>query len=522
MKSSINSKKTVLRAFGVISSMTFLSRITGYIRDAFIAAFIGATYFSDAFFVAFRIPNLFRRLLGEGALTPAVVPVVTELLGKDEKEANDGIKSIIAASGLLVFFITVLGIILSPVIVKLLAYGFTKNELIYTLTVNLNRLMFPYLFFISIVAVYMGILNAKHHFFAPSFSPVLLNLSMIFSLIFLRFFVKLPVFALAYGVLLGGLAQLIFQIPYLKKENLPFIPSRRLKTEATVAVFKLLIPSIFGLAITQINILVDTLVASFLKSGTVSYLYYADRLLELPIGIFVISFATAILPVISKNVIDEDVEGVNKNFSKTLTYCLFFIIPSMFFLVSLGKPTISILFKRKAFDMEALQGTYLALIGYTLGLPFFTFNRLITPIFYAYKNTKLPVRAGFFAMITNIIFDILLMPFGAFGLSVATSLSSVTNSFFLYKYFKQFHHPLEFEKSKTVAIKLFFSCLFASFPILLLSVYFAYDDNIFIKLLYLIVLTALYLCFMAIFLILFKTEEVKELWEFIQKRFLKQ
>ncbi len=522
MKSSINNKKSVLKAFSVISSMTFLSRITGYIRDAFIAAFIGASYFSDAFFVAFRIPNLFRRLLGEGALTPAIVPIVADLLSKDEKEANAGIKSIIAANTLLVFLITLIGIAFSPFIVKLFAFGFTQNELLYTLTVDLNRLMFPYLFFISIVAVYMGILNAKHHFFAPSFSPVLLNISMIFGLIFFRFFVKLPVFALAYGVLLGGLLQLIFQIPYLKKENLPYLPGRHIKTEATYSVLKLLIPSIFGLAITQINILMDTFVASFLKSGTVSYLYYADRLLELPIGLFAISFATAILPVISQNVIDKDVESVNKNFSRTLTYCLFFIIPSMFFLICLGKPAISILFKRKAFDIEALEGTYIALIGYGFGLPFFTFNRLITPVFYAYKNTKLPVRAGFFAMFANIAFDVLLMPFGAFGLSAATSISSVINSIFLYKYFKQAQHPLELQKTRLVTIKLIFSCLFAAVPTFILSIHFDYDDNIIMKILLLIVLTALFLCLTTIFLILFKTEELKDLWLFIKNRLAKR
>ncbi len=242
MKSSINSKKSVLKAFGVISSMTFLSRISGYLRDAFIAAFVGASYFSDAFFVAFRIPNLFRRLLGEGALTPAVVPVVTELLDKGERHAEKEIKSIIAASGLIVFVITLSGIVLSPLLVKLMAYGFTRNETVFSLTVDLNRLMFPYLFFISLVAVYMGLLNANHHFFSPPFSPVFLNLSLIFSLVFLRYFFKLPVFALAYGVLLGGLAQLLFQIPYLKKEGLPFLPGKKIKTEANKAVFTLLLP----------------------------------------------------------------------------------------------------------------------------------------------------------------------------------------------------------------------------------------------------------------------------------------
>lgn len=522
MKSSINRKKNILKAFSVVSSMTFLSRITGYIRDVFIAAFIGASFYSDAFFVAFRIPNMFRRLFGEGALTPAIVPTATLLLEKDEKYWKDGIKSIIAASALTVTIVTILGIIFSPFLVKLMAYGFTKNESTYSLTVNLNRLMFPYLFFISMVAVYMGLLNAKHHFLAPSFSPVFLNLSMIFSLIVLRFFFKIPVFALAYGVLLGGVLQLLFQIPFLKKEGLPFLPGVRIKTPATISVVQMVIPSMFGLAITQINIIVDTFVASFLKEGTVSYLYYADRLLELPISLFVVSFATAILPSVSQHAVLGDEAKVRENFSKALIYALFLIIPSLFFMLCLGKPALSTLFQRKAFDMDALSGTYYALIGYSLGFPFFTFNRLITPLFYAHKNTKLPVRAGFFAMLTNIAMDIVLMPWGAFGLSTATSISAAVNGFFLYTLFRKEFYLLGIKNVYEICVKLFFSAFFAAVPVYILTLHFSYDDKLLIKIAYLLLFAAAYISLMVIFMILFKVNEVNDIWNILKKKLLKQ
>lgn len=520
MKSSINAKKSLLKSFSIISSMTFLSRITGYIRDAFIAAFLGASFYSDAFFVAFRIPNLFRRLLGEGALTPAIVPVASELL-THKKDSEEELRSIISLSAFIVLIVTVLGIILSPLIVKIFAYGFTKNEMLYNLTVNLNRLMFPYLFLISIVAVYMGFLNSANHFFAPSFSPVLLNLSMIFSLFFLRYFFKLPVYSLAYGVLIGGIAQLLFQIPYLKKENIPYLPNTKLKTEASMAVFKILLPSVFGLAITQINIIVDTMVASFLKIGTVSYLYYADRLLELPIGLFVISFATAILPTISQNILSNDIKAVDRNFSKVIIYSFLFIIPSTFFMFLLGKPTLSILFMRKSFDREALQGTYLALLGYSLGLPFYTFNRIIAPLFYAYKDPRSTVKAGFYAMLTNIFLDFAFMSFGAFGLSAATSVSAFVNSILLYRFFCKKHQQIQLKSIKDFTIKIFFSSSIAAIPTYIISIHFAYGDSLFMSFLNLVVLSGLFIIIIAILLTLLKTEEVKDIWQILKKRLSK-
>jgi putative peptidoglycan lipid II flippase len=515
MKSRKNKSHNILRAFTVSSSMTLLSRITGYLRDAIIAAFLGASPHSDAFFVAFRIPNMFRRLFGEGALTPAIVPVVSEILQNDKKDKE--IQSIIGTTMLVVGLITIFGIILAPYIVKVLAYGFSKDSELFHLTVTLTRITFPYLFFISLVAVFMGILNATHHFFAPSFSPVLLNLSMIASLIVLRLYIQ-PVYALAIGVLIGGGLQLLFQLPFLKENKLPFLPLFDYKTKAVREVYDLILPSLFGLAITQINVLIDTLVASFLKPGTISYLYYADRLLELPIGIFTISFASALLPSISSKAIEKNNEGVVKDFNKTLVNCFIFILPSMAFLLFFGSDIITILFRRKAFDLEAVTGSYKALIGYSIGLPFFTFNRLITPLFYAYKQTKDPVKAGFIAMWVNIIMDIILMPLGALGLSSATTLSAIANATFLHRFFIKKHYALllndSIKKSTKILISSIIPAIFLKTIILNLVLP---AETFILKVFLLFSVAILYLFLYLTCLTLFKIEELRIIWTRLQR-----
>ncbi|MCX7770159.1 MAG: murein biosynthesis integral membrane protein MurJ [Proteobacteria bacterium] len=516
MKSREIRKKSILRAFTVLSSMTLVSRITGYIRDAVIAAFLGASIYSDAFFVAFRIPNMFRRLFGEGALTPAIIPVVSGLIDKPAEQRNREIKSIIGTATLIVAIVTIFGVIIAPYLVKALAFGFTKDENLFQLTTKLTRIMFPYLFFISLVAVFMGILNAYHHFFAPAFSPTLLNLSMIASLLILRPFTSLPVFALAIGVLIGGLLQLLIQLPYLKQNSLPLLPSFDYKSKAVKEVLHIVIPSIFGLAITQINILVDTLVASFLKSGTVSYLYYADRLLELPIGIFTVSFASALLPSISSKATNNDIEGVRFDFNKTLIQCMLFILPSMFFLLFFGQTIISVLFKRKAFDAIAEIGSFRALIGYSLGLPFFTFNRLITPLFYAYKKTKEPVKAGFFAMLVNIIMDITLMPLGEFGLALATTLSGIANTYLLYSFFNKNHYSLNLKDPLKTILKIFIAGTFSIGISKLISLLIPMGNTFVSKIIILILYATIFMILFIILLEFFKVEEHKKIWKRIR------
>jgi putative peptidoglycan lipid II flippase len=290
----------VTKAAGVVSGATLLSRIFGLLRDIVIAGYFGAGMASDAFFVAFRIPNLLRRLFAEGSLTIAFVPVFTEYLTKDgESIAFLFARSAIRLISILLAAAAVVGILLTPLIVRIMAPGFMASPEKLELTITLTRFMFPYIFFIGLVALCMGILNALGHFAAPALAPVMLNLAMIVSVLFLSPHLQNPVYGLAIGVLLGGLLQLLLQIPFLLRKGMVFWEAANLFHPGLKRIGKLMLPAVFGAAVYQINILVGTLLASLLPDGSVSYLYYADRLVQFPLGIFAIAVATAVLPSFS-------------------------------------------------------------------------------------------------------------------------------------------------------------------------------------------------------------------------------
>jgi putative peptidoglycan lipid II flippase len=276
----MSEKHKIARAAGIVSGATLLSRILGFVRDMIVAQYFGAGMSTDAFFVAFRIPNLLRRLVGEGSLTVSFIPVYSEYLHqRSQKESEELVHVSFSVLTVVLAGITVLGIAASPWIVKIIAHGFAQEPEKFQLTVLLNRLMFPYIFFIGLVALAMGVLNTRRHFAAPALAPVFLNLSIILCALWLSHKLSLPILSLAYGVLLGGILQLLFQIPFLRQKKISvrflFNPShpglRRIAT--------LMGPSVLGLAVTQLNVIVSTLLASYLPEGSISYLYYADRLL---------------------------------------------------------------------------------------------------------------------------------------------------------------------------------------------------------------------------------------------------
>lgn len=422
-------KSKIARAAGIVGFSTLISRVLGFVRDSLIAAMFGAGMAADAFFVAFRIPNMFRRLLGEGSLTSSFIPVFTEYLThKSREEAREMANAFFSLAMVVLSLITICGIVFAPQIVTVLAHGFTSNPEKFRLTVTLTRMMFPYLFFVGLVALCMGILNSLRHFAAPALSPVLLNISMILSVILLAPFFKEPVMALTIGVLIGGISQLLLQLPFLWKSGISIKPRWKPRHPGVVRIGWLMAPSIIGLAVTQINVLVDTIVASFLKEGTVSYLYYADRLLEFPMGIFAIAIATAVLPAMSEKAAKNDMAGVKETFSYALRLTLFLTIPAMVGLISLGIPIISILFQRGVFSYNSTVGTSKALYGFAIGLPAFAGVRIIVPVFYSLQDTKTPVKVAFVAMLTNVTCDLLFMyPLKQFGLTLATSLSAAVN-----------------------------------------------------------------------------------------------
>jgi putative peptidoglycan lipid II flippase len=428
-KQADNENERVAKAASVVGSATLLSRIFGFIRDVVIAWFFGAGLSSDAFFVAFRIPNLLRRLFAEGSLSVAFIPVFTDTLtnqGKDE--AFEMARSAVRLLSVLLVVVVIAGILLSPLIVYIIAPGFADSPEKLSITVFLTRIMFPYIFFIGMVALSMGILNVLGHFAAPALAPVLLNLSIIGSVYLISPHMKIPVISLAIGVVIGGILQLALQIPFLIKKGFYFWQKAKIFHPGLRKIGRLMLPTIFGAAVSQINILVGTLLASLLPEGSVSYLYYADRLVQFPLGIFAIATATAVLPSISRQAAKKDLEAVRDTFSYAMKLVFFITIPSMVGLIVLREPIVALLFKRGAFDAKTTHLTAYALLYYSMGLWAFSAVRIVVSTFYALQDTKTPVRMGVISVCANIILGVVLMgPLAHGGLALATSLASMLN-----------------------------------------------------------------------------------------------
>ena len=416
----------VARAAGVVGLYTMLSRIFGFLRDMVVAAFFGAGLATDAFFVAFRIPNLLRRLLGEGSLTVSFVPVFTEYLNKKTKaEALELANIAFTILSMILVVVSIAGVIFSPLIVAIMAPGFTKIPAQYDLTVFLNRLMFPYIFFISLVALCMGILNSLRHFAAPALSPVILNIAMILATLTLRHFFREPIVALAVGVMIGGILQLAMQWPFLVRVGVRLKPAFNFAHPGIKKIGMLMLPAVFGAAIYQINIFVGTILASFLPRGSVSYLYYADRIVELPLGVFAIAVGTAALPSFSDQISRGNFEEFKKTLAFSMRLILFITIPAM---IALCEPIISVLFQRGQFDATSTILTAQALFFYAVGLWAFSVIRVIVSAFYALQDTKTPMKAAVVALVVNVVFSLTLMfPLKHGGLALATSIASAVN-----------------------------------------------------------------------------------------------
>ncbi|MDI6725417.1 MAG: murein biosynthesis integral membrane protein MurJ [Smithellaceae bacterium] len=424
----------VMRAAGVVGAATFLSRIFGFLRDMVVAAYFGAGMVTDAFFVSFRIPNLLRRLLAEGSLTVAFVPVFTDYLqNKSKRDALELANVVFTALSIVLVLVSLTGVLLSPVIVAIMAPGFIKEPAQYDLAVFLTRLMFPYIFFISLVALCMGILNSLRHFAAPAFSPVLLNLAMIAATMLLKDLFTEPIYALAVGVMIGGALQLALQWPFLWRLGVKLRADFNFRHPGLKRIGLLMLPALFGGAVYQINILVGTILASLLPSGSVSYLYYADRLVELPLGVFGIAVGTAALPSFSRLVSRGEAEEFKETIAFSLRLILFVTIPASLALLVLGEPIISVLFQRGAFVLNDTLRTNEALIAYTLGLWAFSAIRIVVSAFHALQDMRTPMRAAVAALLVNVILSLILMfPLKHAGLALATSIASAVNVIMLY------------------------------------------------------------------------------------------
>ncbi len=426
----MSEKRNITRATGILSVATGLSRVAGLARDVVVAALFGAGFGTDAFFMAFTIPNLLRRFFAEGSLTAAFVPTYSEVYHKEGRDAAQDIASICMTLLVLVMAgVTVLGILASPWVVKLIGFGFGAVEGKLALTDFLNRLMFPYIFFVSVLALLTGILNVMGHYFVPAVSPLLLNLSMILCALFLRERFAVSITSLAVGVLLGGLLQLLIQIPVVRREGLLLRPDFRFSHPRVKRIAWLMLPGLIGVAIYQINVVVSRLLASFLPEGSVSYLYYGQRLFEFPQGIFIVSLAQAVLPAMSRQVGLGDDKGFRESFHYALVLIALITIPASVGLILCAEPIFSLFFMKGAFSVNDMHQTALALAAYAPGLLFVGISRVVVPAFYAQKDTRTPVWISFWTLLVNVLLGLLLMrPFGHTGLALALTLSSVFNS----------------------------------------------------------------------------------------------
>ena len=429
METRRGAEGSIARPAGTVAFFTFLSRVFGLVRDVVVAFRFGAGAHADAFFVAFRIPNLLRRLVAEGAMTASFLPVYVEYLERRDPEDAERVASVIF-TGLLVVLtgLTLLGIIGSSSIIQVFAPGFLSVPGKFDLTVLLNRIVFPYIFFASLVALCMGILNARGHFAAPAASPILLNVFMIAGALVFSRWCNPPILGLAVGVLLGGGAQLLLQIPALRAREVRLRPCFAWRDPAVGRIARLFLPAAFGAAVYQLNLFVSNLLASFLPEGSISYLWYASRLLEFPLGVFGVALATAAFPRMSLESARNRMEPLRNVLDRTLGMMAWICLPCTVGLVLLRVPILEVLFQRGAFDPAVTQRTAEALLYYSLGLFPIAAGRILVTAFHAVQDTSTPVKVSLVAFVANVVLSLLLMgPMLHAGLALANSAAAVLN-----------------------------------------------------------------------------------------------
>lgn len=425
----------------IVSVMTLLSRILGLARDVVVARLMGDGAAADVFFFANKIPNFLRRLFAEGAFAQAFIPVLTEVHQQDDKaELRAFVAKISGTLGAIVFVVSIIGIVASPVLAALFGTGWFIDWLNgeqagdkFELASVMLKITFPYLAFISLTGLSGAILNTLNKFAVAAFTPVLLNVCIIGCAIWLAPSLSQPAFALAWGVFIGGIVQFTFQLPFLFRAGLLVKPKWGWHDPNVVKVRTLMIPALFGVSVGQINLLFDTFIASFLVTGSISWLYYSDRLLEFPLGLFGIAIATVILPTLSRNHVGKDATAFAANIDWAFRMVCLLGIPAAVGLATMARPILTVIFQRGAFTAEtAIMASY-SLTAYAFGLLSFMLVKVLAPGFYSRQDTKTPVKFGIWCMVANMVFNLIFaIPFGYIGLAIATSLSATLNATLLY------------------------------------------------------------------------------------------
>jgi putative peptidoglycan lipid II flippase len=426
--------RQIASAAGIVSLATLASRGLGFVRDMTIAWLFGAGLVADAFFVAFRIPSTLRELLGEGALSAAFIPSFTRTATRDGREAAWDLASAVLGTLMVVLAgVTAVGVLLAPLIVHILAPGFVHVPGKIQLTVQLLRIMFPYIFLVGVAALFMAILNSLGHFLTPALSPIMLNLTLIGAALLVAPGSSNPAIPLAVAVLVGGTGQLLIQVPSALARGWRVRPRVAPRDPRVWQVARLMAPGVAGLAVTQVNVFVGTLLASFLAQGSVAALTYAFRLVQFPIGVVGVAIATGALPVMAASIARERVDEMKGALQSSLRLAFFLTLPAIVGLIVFRLPILYVLFERGAFTRPVTTLTAEILLGYAVGLTFFVGNRILAPAFYAMHDTRTPVRTGMVAVGVNIAASILLMrPLGAAGLALATAVASGCNAVLLF------------------------------------------------------------------------------------------
>ncbi len=428
---------SLFKSIATFGSFTLLSRITGFIRDMVLARFLGAGLIADAFFIAFKLPNLFRSLFAEGAFTSAFVPMVSQKLAGDGKES--AIKFAAKAISLLAVILTIFVLfmeVIMPLVVQIMAPGFAKNPEAYELAISLSRITFPFLLFISIVSFQSGILNSLGKFAAPAAAPVILNLMMTGAVFIFVPLGLTPAHGIAFSVTFAGFVEILWLAYFLHLQKVYIKPQTNIKEiikEPEIkTLFKRITPGILGAGIYQINMVVDTIIVSLVGAGAISWLYYANRLQQLPLGVVGAAISVAVLPILSKSLKEKNFDEAKRVQTKACEYGALLSIPAAVALIFLSTPIVNILFEHGKFGTFETQMTSYAVIAYSFGLPAYVLVKALTPNFFARGDTKTPVKYSIIVFIANLIFSISLMPvFGHVGVAAATSLAAYVS---LYQY----------------------------------------------------------------------------------------
>lgn len=417
--------KSLLKSTSIVAALTIITRIFGFVRDISTAQIFGASSSFDAFTIAFRIPNFMRRLFAEGAFSAAFVPILSSYKPEDP-HTKQFINTVCGNLSLILLIVTVCGIIFSPEIISLFAPGYNNNQDIYNLTVNILRITFPYLFLISLTAFASSILNAHNKYWVGAFTPILLNLSMIGAMYYLAPLCHPPIMCLAWGVVIAGILQLTLPVITLAKHGIVLRPRISWNHPGVKRLLKLIIPSIFGVSVAQINLIVNSAFASMLQIGSLSWLYYSDRLLEFPLGVFGVAIATVILPHLSQT-------KNNKNYSLIIDWAIKLVLliglPATVGIIVLAVPLLSTLFRYGNFTESAVMMSSKSLIMLGIGVTPCMLIKIFAASFYAQQNISIPVRTGIIAMIANILLNcLLIVPLAHAGIALATALASLINA----------------------------------------------------------------------------------------------